>query len=95
MVPKTKRWEGSKIVHLKKKLFFLVFSIISYFFFYDISPNSSPKGGILHVHIYFLIGPRPSLVQKGGGGGGGHVPEMIPLDPTMTVVLKWHLCNTS
>ena len=30
---------------------------------------SSPKeGGIIHLHSYFSIGPRPSPVQKGGGG---------------------------
>ena len=39
---------------------------------------SSPKGeDILHVHIYFPIGPLPTLVQM-GGGGGGHVPVMPP-----------------
>ena len=83
MVPKTKRWEGSKIVHLLKKIFF--WCLVSFHIYFSMtSPNSSLKGGILHMHINFPIGPRLSLVQK--GGGGGHVPEMIPLDPTMTVV---------
>ena len=61
---------------------------------------SSPKGGegILRIHIYFPIGTRPTLVQR-GGGGGRHVPEMhTPLDPPMMgvwlVICKYQVLAT-
>ena len=52
-------------------------------------------GGILHMHIHFPMGHRPSLAKS--SLKGGHVPEMPPpLDPPM----KWCklyaflVCNT-
>ena len=45
--------------------------------------KSKRGGGILQVHIYFPIGPRPSLVQKVRGG----ICLKYPLDPPMFCIV--------
>ena len=79
IITKTTRWVVVKNSASPKRPYFFIS-----FLFLMTTPTSNPKGkgggGMVYMHIHFLIGTCPHLAQK-----RGHVPEMPPLDASMGI----------
>ena len=42
----------------------------------------------IHMHIYFFLGPNPTLIQRGRGGGILPMPIHFPMGPRSTLAQK-------